>query len=117
MIGMKGMRMRASVRGNETLQWIDKVFEIQELVDRKAELALKVAEQFALNLSSDRGRDLSTHNRDLHGGHFDSDYALKCQRAYREELAKLRKEYDEVSEQIKRLQAEIKEAIYEPVGA
>lgn len=88
------------------------ILELNELVNRKAGLVLQAAEKFALNLSSDRGRDLSLHKRDYHGGHFDIEYDLKWQREYDGELAKLRKEYDEVCEQIKKLQAEVQKGLY-----
>lgn len=87
---------------------LGKLLELTELIDRKAELALQVAQRFALNLSSERGRDLSLHNREHHKGHFDIEYDLKCQREYREELEELRKEYTEICEQIKKLQTEIR---------
>lgn len=105
------------MKDNEPLQWIGKLFELQRLTSRKAELALQVAERFALNLSSDRGRDLSLHNRERHGGHFDTENDLKYQREYSDELTELRKEYTKVCEQIKKLQTEVQEGLYEPVGA
>ncbi len=100
----------------ETLEVLGKMLELQKLVSRKTELALAIAERYALDRSGDRARDLSLHMRDSHSGHFNIEYDLKCQREYREEMQGLREQYHEVCEQVKLLEAMLEAEIPVPSG-
>lgn len=90
---------------------ISKLFELQKLTSRKAELVLEYSWRYALNCRSDVSRDLSLHVREHHHGRFNVEYDLQNQRMQRDELQEMRDEYDEVCERIRTLETEVEQAI------
>jgi len=94
-----------------TVQLFKLLFELQQLNSRKTGLVLQIAQHLATEASLNASHVLRLHERDEHGRHYDLADRNAINRDMTTKLGALRREYDEVHQQIKELEFEIQNFI------
>lgn len=100
----------------DTTEVLGKLFKLQKLTSRKAELALQIADAVARRDSEDAVHFLNMHLRDHHKKPFDMEEFLGRSGALDGIAKSYRRKYSEVCEQIKSLEAELEAELVVPAG-